>query len=55
MADVDSLGINTVINEAIEYLIRDGPQRPIHVSFDVDALDDLEIPCTGTPGGDNRK
>ena len=25
-------------------------QRPLHVSFDIDALDPLEAPSTGTPG-----
>jgi arginase len=26
-----------------------GPQRPIHISFDVDALEPREAPSTGTP------
>jgi len=53
MASVDQKGVNAVIEAALDYLTHGNPQRAIHVSFDVDALDDLEIPCTGTtvPGG----
>lgn len=30
-------------------------QRPLHVSFDIDALDPLEAPSTGTPGTSSLK
>ncbi|AVP36081.1 arginase [Staphylococcus felis] len=51
MADIDELGIGQVINETIAYL-KDRTDG-IHLSFDVDALDPVEIPGTGTkvPGG----
>ncbi|MFO3689612.1 arginase [Staphylococcus felis] len=51
MADIDELGIGQVINESIAYL-KDRTDG-IHLSFDVDALDPVEIPGTGTkvPGG----
>lgn len=50
MADIDRLGIGTVIAETLAYLDKcDG----IHLSLDVDALDPVETPGTGTtvPGG----
>ncbi|MCG7421084.1 arginase [Macrococcus epidermidis] len=50
MADIDRLGIGTVIEETLAYLDKcDG----IHLSLDVDALDPVETPGTGTtvPGG----
>lgn len=50
MADIDRLGIGQVIEETLAYLDKcDG----IHLSLDVDALDPVETPGTGTtvPGG----
>ncbi|WP_414047624.1 arginase [Macrococcus equi] len=50
MADIDRLGIGQVIDESLEHLKGcDG----IHLSLDVDALDPVETPGTGTtvPGG----
>ncbi|MCU7558595.1 arginase [Macrococcus capreoli] len=50
MADIDRLGIGKVIEESLAYLEQcDG----IHLSLDVDALDPVETPGTGTtvPGG----
>jgi arginase len=46
MADIDRLGIQQVINEAIDYL-KDKTDG-IHLSLDVDALDPVETPGTGT-------
>jgi arginase family enzyme len=34
---------------ALELLNPDG-SRPLHVSFDIDALDPIEAPATGTKG-----
>lgn len=52
MRDVDKLGIFEVVSRALEAI---NPQldRPIHVSFDIDAVDELVVPSTGTscPGG----
>ncbi|CAH1978047.1 unnamed protein product [Acanthoscelides obtectus] len=47
MADVESYGINTVVNMALD---RIDPERTrsIHVSYDIDSLDTLEAPSTGT-------
>ena len=49
MEEVHGIGIK----EAVKYaLSRIDPRnkRHIHVSFDIDALDPLEAPSTGTPG-----
>jgi arginase len=54
MADVDKEGIEVIIQYALQHLCQKLPGRPIHVSIDVDALDDLEAPCTGTPGNFNK-
>jgi arginase len=47
MTDVDKLGMRTVMEEA--RAIAGGAGRPIHVSFDMDAIDPSEAPGTGTP------
>lgn len=49
MEDVENYGINTVVNMALD---RIDPERrkSIHVSFDIDSLDSLEAPSTGTSG-----
>lgn len=46
MADIDRLGIHQVINESIDHL--KGKTDGIHLSLDVDALDPVETPGTGT-------
>ena len=46
MADVDRLGIETVMKESIAYL--ENKTDGIHLSLDVDALDPVEAPGTGT-------
>jgi arginase len=47
MTDVDKLGLVHVMEEARAIAGRGG--RPIHVSFDMDAIDPSEAPGTGTP------
>ena len=47
MTDVDKLGMVHVMDEA--RAIAGAQGRPIHVSFDMDALDPSEAPGTGTP------
>jgi arginase len=47
MSDVDKTGMVGVMKEAIA--IAGGSRAPIHVSFDMDALDPSEAPGTGTP------
>ncbi|MCJ1268008.1 Arginase, catabolizes arginine to ornithine and urea [Lobaria immixta] len=50
MADVERDGIERVVDLALDYI---GADSPIHLSFDIDALDPSEAPSTGTsvPGG----
>lgn len=48
MHDVDKHGIGKVVEMAIEH-VSPGLTRPIHLSFDVDALDPSVAPSTGTP------
>ena len=45
MHDVDRHGIGKVMDMALEYI----GDTPIHLSFDVDALDPMWAPSTGTP------
>ena len=47
MADIDKLGIESVINESVQYL-KDRNVDGLHLSLDVDALDPTETPGTGT-------
>ncbi|MDE2571988.1 MAG: arginase [bacterium] len=50
MTDVDRQGIERIVTDAIEH-VRDPrfPDDPIHVTFDMDAVDPSEAPGTGTP------
>lgn len=43
-------GIERIVDLALDYI---GADSPIHLSFDIDALDPSEAPSTGTsvPGG----
>ncbi|KAK5957819.1 Arginase, catabolizes arginine to ornithine and urea [Knufia fluminis] len=46
MHDIDRHGIGAIMDAALAYI---GPETPIHLSFDVDALDPMWAPSTGTP------
>jgi arginase len=48
MHDVDKHGIGKVVEMALD-AVNPGRDRPIHLSFDVDALDPSVAPSTGTP------
>ncbi|CAG0883429.1 unnamed protein product [Darwinula stevensoni] len=48
MHEVEQLGIREVARRAIEDINPNG-DRAIHVSFDIDAIDPVVAPCTGTP------
>jgi len=48
MHDVDKYGIGKVVEMALQHVNPKG-DRPIHLSFDVDALDPTVAPSTGTP------
>lgn len=49
MKEVDKFGIGNVVALALNR-IDPGKNKSIHVSFDIDSLDPLEAPSTGTPG-----
>jgi arginase len=46
--DVTELGIGKVMEEILEYFNADGKKHPIHVSFDIDGIDPIFAPQTGT-------
>ncbi|GAA94076.1 uncharacterized protein L969DRAFT_96656 [Mixia osmundae IAM 14324] len=48
MHDVDKYGIGRVVEMALDH-VNPNRDRPIHLSFDVDALDPSVAPSTGTP------
>lgn len=48
MEDVERYGIHDVVAMALRKIDPDN-SRSLHVSFDIDSLDPLEAPCTGTP------
>ncbi|KAF6204566.1 hypothetical protein GE061_018726 [Apolygus lucorum] len=47
MEDIEKYGIHAVTTLALERINPTGT-KSLHVSFDIDALDTLEAPCTGT-------
>lgn len=60
MRDVDRLGIVEVTRRALNKICPTGSNRSLHVSFDIDALDDSELggadgAVTGTAGGNELK
>lgn len=48
MTDIDRYGIGAVMDMAITSLLKKDPTRPIHLSYDIDAVDPLLAPATGT-------
>jgi arginase len=48
MYDIDHLGIGRVMDLALEHLLKNDPNRPIHLSYDIDAVDPMHAPATGT-------
>ncbi|XP_028676494.2 arginase-1 isoform X1 [Erpetoichthys calabaricus] len=49
MWELDHLGISRVMEETCDYLLTNKGKRPIHLSFDIDAIDPSLAPATGTP------
>ena len=47
--DVEKMGIQIVINEALHRIDPEN-KRPLHLSYDIDSLDPVEAPSTGTKG-----
>ncbi|XP_068585427.1 arginase-1-like [Cebidichthys violaceus] len=48
MSEVDQLGVSRVMEETCDYLSARG-KKPIHLSYDIDAIDPSVTPATGTP------
>ncbi|KAL7747918.1 Arginase, catabolizes arginine to ornithine and urea [Sorochytrium milnesiophthora] len=48
MHEVDKYGIGKVVEMALDH-VNPNRDRPIHMSYDVDALDPSVVPATGTP------
>lgn len=48
MTEVDQLGVERVMEETCDYIAARG-NKPIHLSYDVDAIDPSKTPATGTP------
>lgn len=48
MYDIDHLGIGRVMDLALGHLLEKNPDRPLHLSYDIDAVDPLHAPATGT-------
>lgn len=48
MTDVDRHGIGNVMQMALDHLLKDDPNRPLHLSYDIDACDPQLAPATGT-------
>uniref|UniRef100_A0A8C9RN01 Arginase n=2 Tax=Scleropages formosus TaxID=113540 RepID=A0A8C9RN01_SCLFO len=48
MTEVDRLGIAKVMEETCEHMFSRG-KKPIHLSYDIDAIDPTVTPATGTP------
>ena len=36
------------MDKALDYLLKDDPSRPLHLSYDIDAVDPMLAPATGT-------
>jgi arginase len=48
MHDIDRYGIGHVMDMALDHLLVNNPDRPLHLSYDIDAVDPVLAPATGT-------
>ena len=48
MHDIDHFGIGKVMDLALAHLLESNSERPIHLSYDIDAVDPVYAPATGT-------
>ena len=48
MFDIDHYGIGRVMDKAFDHLFQKDPNRPLHLSYDIDAVDPQLAPATGT-------
>jgi arginase len=48
MHEIDRYGIGQVMEMALGHLLAKDPNRPLHLSYDIDAVDPVLAPATGT-------
>ena len=48
MHEIDRYGIGRVMEEALGHLLQNDAHRPLHISYDIDAVDPVLAPATGT-------
>jgi arginase len=48
MHEIDRYGIGKVMEMALDHLLKHNPDRPLHLSYDIDAVDPVLAPATGT-------
>eukprot|EP00557_Chaetoceros_sp_GSL56_P007262 CAMPEP_0176489794 /NCGR_PEP_ID=MMETSP0200_2-20121128/7501_1 /TAXON_ID=947934 /ORGANISM="Chaetoceros sp., Strain GSL56" /LENGTH=380 /DNA_ID=CAMNT_0017887005 /DNA_START=46 /DNA_END=1189 /DNA_ORIENTATION=- len=48
MYDIDKFGIGGVMEQTLDYLLCKDSERPLHLSYDIDAVDPILAPATGT-------
>jgi arginase len=48
MYDIDKFGIGGVMEQTLDYLLCKDSDRPLHLSYDIDAVDPILAPATGT-------
>jgi arginase len=48
MHEIDRYGIGQVMEMALGHLLAKDPNRPLHLSYDIDAVDPMLAPATGT-------
>jgi len=48
MHEIDRYGVGHVMEMALDHLLKDNPDRRLHLSYDIDAVDPMLAPATGT-------
>ena len=48
MYHIDKYGIGSVMQKALSHLLSQNPNRPLFASVDIDAVDPIHAPATGT-------
>jgi arginase len=48
MHEIDRYGIGQTMEMALDHLLHADPNRPLHLSYDIDAIDPILAPATGT-------
>ena len=48
MYHIDKYGLGTIMEKSVSYLLSKNPNRPLFTSVDIDAVDPIHAPATGT-------